>query len=110
MELDVKSKKDLTLIIIKGRIDANTALDLEQKINSIFSGGKHKLIADMKNLDFISSAGLRVLLAGLKEAKKNDGDLKLVGMLPQVKEVFDITGFTSLFKTFDSVKEAESDF
>ena len=38
MELDVKSKKDLTLIIIKGRIDANTALDLEQKINSIFSG------------------------------------------------------------------------
>ncbi|UCH89590.1 MAG: STAS domain-containing protein [Thermoplasmata archaeon] len=107
MELDFKTKRDLGLVIVKGKIDANTALDLESRLNSIISDKKFKLIIDMKDVDFISSAGLRVLLAGLKETKKNDGELVLVGLQPQVKEVFDITGFTSLFKCCSNVKDAE---
>ncbi len=70
MELDISRMGDVTTVILKGRIDASIAPDIEQKLLSLISGGSRKLVTALSEVTFISSAGLRSLLAVLKQAKR----------------------------------------
>ncbi len=110
LELHISKSGDAIIVSMKGRIDADTAHEVEQKFNSIMSKNKYSLIADMRELNFISSAGLRVLLATLKETRKNGGDLRLACLQADVKKVLDMTGFVNLFKIHQSVKDAVKSF
>ena len=110
MELNTSKTGDVITIILKGRIDGNTAPDIEQKLLSLISEGSHKLVTDLSGVGFISSSGLRTLLATLKEAKKERGDLRLAGIQGQVQEVFDLTGFSDIFKTYASAEDAAGSF
>ena len=110
MELNVTTIEDMVIVSLKGRIDANTALEMEQKLNSLISEGHSSLIVDMQEVSYISSVGLKVLLVARKEMKMSNGEFELAGLQPQVTEIFDITGFTMLFKICSSVKEAIESF
>ena len=68
------------------------------------------MVLNLDKLEYISSSGLRVFLAQLKKARKQQGDLKLACMKPYIKEVFDIAGFTQLFNIFDAEDTAASSF
>ncbi len=110
MELNISRIGDITTIILKGRIDASVAPDIEQKLLSLISEGSCKLVADLSEVGFISSAGLRALLAALKNAKRERGDLRLAGMQRQVQEVLDMTGFSTIFKLYTSAEDAARSF
>ena len=110
MELDIKMIDDVVSIVLKGRIDANTAPAIEQKLLSLISGGSSKLVTDLSEVKFISSAGLRALIAALKEAKRQSGDLRLAGIQGQVQEVLDLTGFSTIFKIYASAEDAAQSF
>ena len=110
MELNVTTIEDMVIVSLKGRIDANTALEMEQKLNSLISEGHSSLIVDMQEVSYISSVGLKVLLVARKEMKMSNGEFELAGLQPQVTEIFDITGFTMLFKIYSSVEEAIESF
>ncbi len=110
MELNISKTGDVITIILKGRIDASVAPDIEQKLLSLISEGSCKLVADLSEVGFISSAGLRTLLAALKEAKRERGDLRLAGMQRQVQEVLDMTGFSTIFKLYTSAEDAARSF
>ncbi len=101
---------DVVTILLEGRIDANVAPDIEQKLLSLFSEGLCKLVADLSEVMFISSAGLRALIAVLKEAKREKGDLRLAGIEGHVQEVFNITGFSTIFKIYSNVEDAVRSF
>ena len=88
-----QAAEKLTLTIV-GRIDTTTAPSLETVINSMDDGVKD-LVLDMKGVEYISSAGLRVLLAAQKKMSKI-GTLKLTGVCDAVMEVFEMTGFTDI--------------
>ncbi len=110
MELNVSKTGDVITIILEGRIDASVAPDIEQKLLSLISGGSCKLVADLSEVGFISSAGLRTLLAALKEAKRERGDLRLAVIQGQVQEVLDMTGFSTIFKIYASAEDATRSF
>ena len=87
--------KELT-VIAEGRIDTNTAPLLENEITDIEKF--ENLIFDFKNVEYISSAGLRVLLAAQKRINKVGGNMKICNVNENVKDVFEVTGFTDILK------------
>lgn len=101
---------DIVVIRLNGRLDAYTSLDLENAINETIENGNRKIIINFKEIDYISSSGLRVILATLKQMNKQDGKLKLACLRTIVKEVFDIAGFTQLFEIYDTEDEALKSF
>jgi len=110
MELNISKIGDVITIILEGRLDASVAPDIEQKLLSLISGGSCKLVADLSKVGFISSAGLRTLLAAVKETKRESGDLRLAGIQGQVQEVLELTGFSTIFKIYASAEDAARSF
>ena len=95
MELEQKNGTDgSTTVAIKGRLDTTTAPELEAKLDSVVRSSKG-IVLDMKDLQYISSAGLRVLLKTQKAIGGNGG-MKLVNVPESVMEVFTITGFSEI--------------
>jgi anti-sigma B factor antagonist len=106
MEIGEKEAGDVNVFYLVGRLDTYTAGDFESKLNSETKGLPVNLVICMEKLEYISSSGLRVLLATLKKVRKQQGDVRLTGLRPGVKEVFDISGFTPLFKMFENEEDA----
>ena len=91
--MKIKQKTtDANTIVLSGRLDNSTAPELEKELDEILATAS-KLVLDMENLEYISSAGLRVILKTQKALAKKEG-LKLIHVPDTVREVFDITGFT----------------
>lgn len=81
------------IIKLEGRLDTNTAPDLEKEVKSI--DGVENLIFDFIDLDYISSAGLRTILV-IQKIMNNQGTMKIKNVKDEVKEVFEITGFSKI--------------
>lgn len=110
MEISEKTVENVKIISIGGRLDAYAANDAERKLDSLITAGQVRLVVDLGRLEYISSSGLRVLLAAIKRVKKEQGDIRLACLQSSVKEVFDIAGFTQLFRLFDKEEEAVDSF
>ena len=94
MMLEIKKNAENAVVEIVGRLDTTTAPSLEKTLNEDISGIKN-LILDFKGLEYISSAGLRVVLAAQKKMQKI-GSMKLINVCESVMEVFEITGFADI--------------
>ena len=94
MTIEIKKNAAETIIRIVGRLDTITAPALDKAINEDI-GDTRNLILDMKSLEYISSAGLRVLLGAQKKMQKI-GSMKVVNVCEEVMEVFEITGFSDI--------------
>jgi anti-sigma B factor antagonist len=93
-----------------GRLDTNAASEVDQKLSVLTDAAQVRLVVNMEKLEYISSSGLRSLLAALKKARQKDGDVRLACLQPFVKEVFDIAGFSQLFKMFETEEDAVNSF
>ncbi len=89
---EIRDNENLTLQL-GGRLDTTTAPDLEKVVNTQLDGVKN-LVLDMKDLKYVSSAGLRVILS-IQKKMNVQGNLKLTNVCDEIKEVLEITGFTS---------------
>ena len=94
MTIEKRINNDAVTLIVSGRLDTQTAPELENELDSILSGLK-ELTFDMTNLEYVSSAGLRVILKAQK-AMNAQGSMKLTGVNDSIMEVFDITGFLDI--------------
>ena len=94
MTIKIKKDKEEIIMEITGRLDTTTAPALEKTINENLSGIKN-LILDLKSLEYISSAGLRVLLSAQKKMQ-HVGTMKIVNVCELVMEVFEMTGFSDI--------------
>ncbi|ABI69093.1 STAS domain-containing protein [Syntrophomonas wolfei] len=110
--MDIKEiKKDqATVIMVEGRLDSSTSGMLEKKLLSLMETGEKNFLLDFSGMDYISSAGLRVLLMAAKKSKTTGGKVLLSALTDNVKEVFDIAGFTDIFTIFANAEEALKDF
>jgi anti-sigma B factor antagonist len=95
----------VTVVAIDGRIDTGTANALEEKLTGLFKSGRNRVVVDCRNLAYITSAGLRVLLRVAKLADRSDGKLALCDVSSEVRRVFDLGEMTSLFAIFPSRDE-----
>jgi len=95
MDITETKHDQYSIFKLNGRLDSNTALGFEQKLFECIENGTQRLILDFQDLDYISSAGLRVILKATKNLKSAEGKLVLCAMQDYVKEVFEISGFDS---------------
>ncbi len=95
-----------TLLTIEGRIDTTNSAVFEREIEKIFEGGEKHLIFDCSGLHYISSSGLRVFLIAQKKVITLHGKLSLCCMQPAIREIFVISGFSTIFKIYDTREEA----
>ena len=111
MEITTQEFKHCDLIKVKGRVDSATAPEFSKALEKANNDGKFKIVVDMSELEYMSSAGFRALLATQRNCKRyNRGELVLVGVPQRIHEALELAGFTELFKTFDDPIEAVGSF
>jgi anti-anti-sigma factor len=106
MEIAVTQESTVAVFSITGRLDALSAPDVEKKLNRWLEQNETRLVIDLEGLDYISSAGLRILLSAAKKMKTREGVLFLARLQAGVKQVFDISGFASIIPIYETVGAA----
>jgi anti-sigma B factor antagonist len=111
MDITVTSMEKCDLVVISGRIDSYTAPNLSEALNKLASDERNKLILELSGVNYVSSAGLRVLIDIQKTCKKSDhGEVLLVQTPQRVYETLELAGFVPLFRFFTDVESAVAAF
>ena len=113
IQLSVKqagANNNISVIKVGGYIDTTTSAELEHSLDSLLNSNSHNIVIDLGNVDYISSAGWGIFISEIKGIREKGGDLKLVNMIPDVYEVFELLEFHYILKAFDSLDDAIADF
>ena len=110
MEVIAKVQDGICILTLNGRLDASSSSEFREKILQLIEDGTKKVILDCENLDYISSAGLRVVLEATKEIKRNEGKIMLCALQDYIKEVFEVAKFDAFLPIGGSVEEAIKTF
>jgi anti-sigma B factor antagonist len=110
MEINIRAVADVTVFEIAGSVDSLTAERLTAAFASRLDSDPVHLVADLGGVDYTSSAGLRALLATLKDARRRGGDFRLANVQPPVMRVLELSGFTSILNLFPDVDAAVASF
>ena len=97
LDISVQQDGDVTVIALAGRLDTNTAPEFEEAANAVLADGANNLVVDLSQCDYVSSAGLRVIIA-LQKQLLTSGTLVFRGVHPEVMEVFEMTGFSKILQ------------
>lgn len=106
MEFTSEKKGDFFVVTVQGRMDAVTAPEFEKNCGEAIDAGAKSLVVDLGGLEYISSAGLRGILATAKKLKGQQGSIAFANLSGMVQEVFAISGFTAMFSVYKTVDEA----
>jgi anti-sigma B factor antagonist len=106
MEVVEKKQNGVCILALSGRLDASSSPEFREKILQLIEDGTKKVILDCENLDYISSAGLRVVLEATKEIKRNEGKIMLCALQDYIKEVFEVAKFDAFLPIGATVKAA----
>jgi anti-sigma B factor antagonist len=110
MKIETRESQGIQIIAFEGNLDTNTSPEAESVINELIDTGKQKILVNFEQLNFISSAGLRVLLATVKKLNASNGELRICSLNATVQEVFDISGFVTILNVKNTEEEALSSF
>lgn len=106
MEISSKKVGDVLILGIKGRLDALTSTELENEMCQRIEEGETKIVFDLGDLEYISSAGLRAILFCAKKLKSIDGTIAFANITGMISEVFEISGFGTMFNIYNSALTA----
>jgi anti-anti-sigma factor len=106
MEIVRETAGNYTVACVKGRLDALSAPEFEKTLLDLIAAGDRSTVIDFSELDYISSAGLRSILAVAKQMRAQKGELRIAALQAKVKDIFDISGFNSILPIFDTVATA----
>lgn len=110
MEIIEKEENGVYVFKLVGRLDSNTSPGFEEKVSMAIQNDSKNMVMDFESLDYISSAGLRVILKTTKDLKRIDGKIVLCSMQDYVREVFEISGFDALLPIVPTMDDALSAF
>ena len=107
-----ESLKRVELFTVAGRIDSSNANEFDTAVKGALNEGRYNLVLDLSGVNYMSSAGLRVLVAALRECKKlpNNGDVRLTNPSERVAEVLELAGLDEMFQSFDDTTAAVGSF
>lgn len=107
MNLKTEANGQRVVIYVREeRLDAHNSEELKTEMNRLFEAGSRELIVDLKEVRFIDSSGLGVLVSGFKNASTRQGSLKLSGLQTQVRSMFELTRLHRVFDIFQTIDEA----
>lgn len=105
MQISTRTSNDIHIVAIAGSLDSTTSPEAQKSLDSAVAGAK-KVLLDFSGLDYISSAGLRILLGAAKQLRASGGKFGMFGLNQSVREVFEISGFSSILSVYQSETEA----
>jgi anti-sigma B factor antagonist len=100
----------VSLISLRGTIETTNASGLEETLERVINDRCYRIVVDLGAISYISSAGWGIFISEIKRIRRNGGDIKLVGMSPEVREVFELLEFNSILRPFDNTADALNDF
>ena len=106
MDITTANREGKTVLSVNGRIDTSTAPELEQAINKEIGNGNRRILLDFSSVSYISSGGLRVLLATARKLKNPGDKFGICSLSPEVLKIMKLAGFTSIFSIYLSEGEA----
>ena len=106
--MDITQEKvgGVVAAVLKGRVDAGTSKAVEDALLKLIDGGERRLVVDLAAVDYISSVGLRVLIVAARRLKPLQGTVAVCSLQPAIKQIFEIAGFTAIFKIYATRGEA----
>lgn len=110
MKLSTRQAGEVAIVDVAGNLDTTTSPEAQQHLDDLQGGGTTKILVNFAALDYISSAGLRILLATAKGLGSSGGGLRVCGLNESVREVFRISGFDLILNVFADEKAALGDF
>ncbi len=111
MEIALKQFNRVDVIALSGRMDADNVAQLEKQLDSLFRDQRFRIVLDFAGLEYMSSAGLRVMVQARKRSRDGvlgigGGDIRIANLSPRLKELFDLVGFTGMFNIYPDTLEA----
>lgn len=103
MDITTKTVQGVTVVHIVGDIDGKTAPELQEQVSALVQPGI-KILLDMTRVDYMSSAGLRMLLATYRQVSSSDGHIVLAGLSEDIKDTMSMTGFLRFFATYETLE------
>ncbi|MFQ5769046.1 MAG: STAS domain-containing protein [bacterium] len=100
----------VSILYIKGYLDAHTAQELENAFQKLVDAKKYDIVVNFKDLNYISSAGLGVFMGFIEDIRQNGGDIKLTNLKPKIYRVFDLLGFPTLYDILEEEENAIEKF
>lgn len=108
MTLQTRDENDVKIVYLEGEMDAVTSPQVLEELDQLRNNGAKKILLNLEKVDYVSSAGLRVFLATAQQLKSSGGDLRVCMLNEEIKEVFDISGFSTLLMVFDNEEKGLS--
>ncbi len=109
-DLKIEERGDVKILKMKGYLDAYTSLQFEEKMKELIESGNYKIVVNMKNLSYISSAGFGVFMAFVDEVRKKGGDIKFCCLPEKIDEIFELLGFKHIFEVLNDENKAIESF
>jgi anti-sigma B factor antagonist/stage II sporulation protein AA (anti-sigma F factor antagonist) len=106
MDVQIEQKGDIVVLRVEGRLDAASSPQLEDKLNSIIAAGYFKILLNLTNVDYLSSAGMRLLLSISKKLKHLEGKIVACGLNNEVLEVIKMAGFQQVLQLYPNEEDA----
>jgi anti-anti-sigma factor len=110
MEIATQEFSRVAVMAVTGRVDSATAPELESKLRELVDSDKNQIVLDLKEVEYMSSAGLRAMVSTLKAVKRVNGDLRIASPSPRVEEVLRLAGLTSIFSIHSTQEDAVASF
>ncbi|CAG0989458.1 MAG: STAS domain-containing protein [Anaerolinea sp.] len=110
MNVNVSEMRRVVLIEVVGRVDSTNASKLGDSFNEQIDAGRKMLVVDLSRVEYMSSAGLREMVAAAKKLRNDNGDLRLASPSPRVQEVLELAGLNMIFQVYPTQVEAVGSF
>jgi len=102
--------RGVSVLRVSGYVDTTTSPELERRMQALLKEKRYHIVVDLTRVEYISSAGWGIFISEIREIREHGGDLKLAGMIPDVREVFDLLEFENILQAFPEPDLAVSSF
>lgn len=107
---EAAQNRGVSLLRVSGYVDTTTSPDLERRLQALLREKRYHVVVDLARVEYISSAGWGIFISEIREIREHGGDLKLAGMIPDVREVFDLLEFENILQSYPDAELAVSSF
>ncbi|HEY6220954.1 MAG TPA: STAS domain-containing protein [Candidatus Eisenbacteria bacterium] len=107
---EAAQNRGVSVLRVSGYVDTTTSPDLERRLQALLRDKRFHIVVDLAGVEYISSAGWGIFISEIREIREQGGDLKLAGMIPDVREVFDLLEFENILKSYPDADLAIASF
>jgi len=110
LSIETEDTQGVSVMKVKGRVDSETAPDLDHALSKLQKAGKTKIVLNLQEVDFLSSAGLRAMVKALKGAQSSGGDVRLASVSEPIEVILRTVGMLQMFRMYSTNEEAAAGF